>query len=199
MRNSTMRPYTRSTMSPMRWTSDLHRIFVQAVEQLGGDRSATPKKILKIMDDVIILKRSLRLTDERRVTISQVKSHLQMYRNMDREESTEERRMIHEMNMRQSQQHLQIYERLRESINFIQNQQRPQPDLNEKITTFFESSRTVEVSCNSLFQSSRVGRNEFGDDDIVAAGDGANDPLNSTKVSKCDEKLSLDLTLSLKY
>lgn len=45
----------------------------------------------------------------------------------------------------------------------------------------------------------QVGRNEFGDNYIVATGDGENYPLNSTKVSKGDEELSLDLTLGLKY
>lgn len=34
------------------------------------------------------------------------------------------RKMIQQMNKRQSRQYLQIYERIRDSTNFIQNQQR---------------------------------------------------------------------------
>lgn len=48
----------------------------------------------------------------------------------------------------------------------------------------------------SMFQ---VGQTEIGDDNVVAAGDVANAPLNSTEVSKDEEELSLDLTIGLKY
>ncbi|CAM0944729.1 unnamed protein product [Alopecurus aequalis] len=68
-KNGFVRRYTRSKVPRMRWTAELQQSFVRAVECLGGQDSAkaTPKRILQIMD-------------VRGLTISHVKSHLQMYR-----------------------------------------------------------------------------------------------------------------------
>ncbi|KAM6585705.1 hypothetical protein CsatB_012707 [Cannabis sativa] len=60
-------------MPRLRWTPDLHRCFVHAVERLGGEDRATPKMVLQIMD-------------VQGLTISHVKSHLQMYRSMKHEQ-----------------------------------------------------------------------------------------------------------------
>ncbi|WJX22818.1 hypothetical protein P8452_12092 [Trifolium repens] len=67
-----VRPYVRSKMPRLRWTPDLHRCFAHAVERLGGEERATPKLILQLMN-------------VRGITISHVKSHLQMYRSMKQE------------------------------------------------------------------------------------------------------------------
>lgn len=68
-RSGFVRRYTRSTVPRMRWTAELQQSFLRAVDCLGGPDSAkaTPKRILQLMD-------------VGGLTISHVKSHLQMYR-----------------------------------------------------------------------------------------------------------------------
>ncbi|KAM0898563.1 hypothetical protein ACQ4PT_021837 [Festuca glaucescens] len=63
-----VRQYNRSDKPRMRWTEELHRQFIEAVDCLGGPDEATPKRILQLMG-------------LKGVSISHIKSHLQMYRS----------------------------------------------------------------------------------------------------------------------
>ncbi|KAL1568683.1 putative Myb family transcription factorisoform X2 [Salvia divinorum] len=76
-RNNSVRQYIRSKVPRLRWTPDLHHCFVYAVDRLGGQDKATPKLVLQLMD-------------VRGLTISHVKSHLQMYRSMKTEAARQE-------------------------------------------------------------------------------------------------------------
>ncbi|XP_073159000.1 uncharacterized protein [Henckelia pumila] len=64
-----VRQYTKSSLPRLRWTPELHHLFLEAVQNLGGKYKATPKQIMQMMG-------------VKGLKISHIKSHLQTYRNM---------------------------------------------------------------------------------------------------------------------
>ncbi|KAM3320882.1 myb family transcription factor MPH1 [Capsicum chacoense] len=64
-----VRKYNKSLAPRLRWSPQLHDLFIQSVKNLGGGNKATPKRIMQMMAI-------------KGLKISHVKSHLQMYRNM---------------------------------------------------------------------------------------------------------------------
>ncbi|XP_055824980.1 two-component response regulator ORR29-like [Solanum dulcamara] len=64
-----VRQYKKSSIPRLRWTPQLHELFIEAVQHLGGGHKATPKRIQQMMA-------------VKGLKISHVKSHLQMYRNL---------------------------------------------------------------------------------------------------------------------
>ncbi|KAF7811183.1 putative Myb family transcription factor [Senna tora] len=73
LKSPVVRPYVRSKMPRLRWTPDLNHCFMLAVQRLGGEDRATPKLVLQLMN-------------VKGLTISHIKSHLQMYRSKKHEQ-----------------------------------------------------------------------------------------------------------------
>ncbi|KAI0524155.1 hypothetical protein KFK09_003519 [Dendrobium nobile] len=73
-----VRQYVKSKLPRLRWTAELHLLFVCAIERLGGQERATPKLVLQMMN-------------VKGISIAHVKSHLQMYRSKKLDDSGQER------------------------------------------------------------------------------------------------------------
>nr|XP_043617319.1 myb family transcription factor MPH1-like [Erigeron canadensis] len=81
--SGSVRPYVRSKNPRLRWTPELHLRFIHAVDKLGGQERATPKLVLQLMNI-------------KGLSISHVKSHLQMYRSKKIDDSNQEQGLAYE-------------------------------------------------------------------------------------------------------
>ena len=87
-RNGAVRQYIRSKVPRLKWTPELHHCFVHAIERLGGQESNLLPSLLPLSPSfakshLFLIaeatpKLVLQLMDVRGLTISHVKSHLQV-------------------------------------------------------------------------------------------------------------------------
>ncbi|KAG9128701.1 hypothetical protein Leryth_025151 [Lithospermum erythrorhizon] len=123
-RSGGVRQYIRSKVPRLRWTPDLHRCFLHAIERLGGQDKATPKLVLQLMD-------------VRGLTISHVKSHLQMYRSM-KSDVTKQDPHHHDAKSIDEEDNCMAYN-LREQTDSLLTNQATSPPINR--------ARTQAMSC----------------------------------------------------
>ncbi|KAK4793612.1 hypothetical protein SAY86_024047 [Trapa natans] len=103
-RTTTVRQYIRSKMPRLRWTPELHRAFVHAVERLGGQDKATPKLVLQLMN-------------VRGLSIAHVKSHLQMFRSKKLDESGQVLSSSRNSSLHGREHILELYGRINANLN----------------------------------------------------------------------------------
>ncbi|XP_010539026.1 PREDICTED: putative Myb family transcription factor At1g14600 [Tarenaya hassleriana] len=207
---TSVRPYVRSKVPRLRWTDDLHRCFVEAVESLGGENRATPKMVWELMD-------------VKGLSVSHVKSHLQMFRSMKQERMLQEVEMANRNpRMAANQaiwefQQYHYFEQLRRFGYIMSDPQREE----ENIIQFGSSEETgggessnlhdnqIEndhVICQSLYERSTVKRRRRGKARGLESSKGEEEECGLTlslnleppaaESSSHHEDLSLDLTLA---
>ncbi|PON52080.1 Octamer-binding transcription factor [Parasponia andersonii] len=108
-----VRKYNKSEFPRLRWTPELHDLFVDAVRILGGKDKATPKRILQTMS-------------VKGLKISHVKSHLQMYRSIKDHDQMDvlvrrgqlSKKLFHDMQVKDSSRVFTIFSRQRSLENY---------------------------------------------------------------------------------
>ncbi|OAY24574.1 putative Myb family transcription factor At1g14600 [Manihot esculenta] len=129
LKSPMVRPYVRSKMPRLRWTPDLHHCFVHAVERLGGEDRATPKMVLQIMN-------------VKGLTISHVKSHLQMYRSMKHEQMIQEAALAAKKNDKAPGLHYSNYFAHLDSMSCSENHHLEDKELNNNLLLYQQDHGT---------------------------------------------------------
>ncbi|KAI3498924.1 hypothetical protein L1887_34711 [Cichorium endivia] len=76
-----VRAYNRSKFPRLRWSNELHKFFENVVDRLGGVDRATPKMVMQMMN-------------VKGISVSHIKSHLQMCRSMKKEQNHKDGEMV---------------------------------------------------------------------------------------------------------
>ncbi|KAK1309406.1 Transcription repressor KAN1 [Acorus calamus] len=132
-------------MPRLRWTSELHKKFVEAVEGLGGENKATPKRILKVMG-------------VRDLSISHVKSHLQMYRTMKNQ-----LKHIAFMPTKGSHKDQRVHYGETDELDFLHNLSEESPPVSASNSCSLNQKPYVEFSNYNVFQSENEAYEPFGE------------------------------------
>ncbi|XP_042412356.1 transcription factor HHO5-like [Zingiber officinale] len=170
-----VRQYKKSDAPRMRWTEELHRSFVAAVEFLGGETRATPKRILEAMG-------------VKGIGMSQVKSHLQMYRSGSSLHNVHQ--LLPKENPWRRRRQLQLELPPQELIAFPRAN--PNPSLLLRRAPLEASLR--DAKSITVPVSNASGRGQCWGLRSYATSEGGN---NGAVVVKQHHELSLELTISL--
>ncbi|XP_062105703.1 two-component response regulator ARR11-like [Humulus lupulus] len=157
-----VRKYNKSEFPRLRWTPELHDLFVDAVRILGGKDKATPKRILQTMS-------------VKGLKISHVKSHLQMYRSIKNEEemnmfvrtSQLSRKHLHEIHLKDSNRLFSsLFSRQRSfGNNELRNDWRDF-DHNEGKNELLRQTEYDQASQNEVIQDSSIVTSLFNNNSI---------------------------------
>lgn len=171
----------------MRWTEELHRQFVEAVECLGGQDEATPKRILQLMG-------------AKGVSISHIKSHLQMYRaSISSSSSTHHQPSLQKSTSTAASNNKRVFFTREDCAS--QEGNAPASDKNIYTTTLRgcgQYSSPYQIpSLQQVFRSWEQKRGRVWNSDVLTTEKGAIIRPSHTRKHETQQHTGCDLTLSI--